>query len=85
VDRSFSYGSCEPFLLPTSATEPIDYQGTLRVSKVVETGRAFVEWWVTFEGGAQDRKRWMAFFEAGLRRWMASLNSHVGDTRPTCS
>jgi hypothetical protein len=90
VDRSFSYGSCEPFLFPTSAhgdksTEPIDYQGTLRVTPVVEMSRAFVEWWVTFEGGGEDRKRWTAFFEAGLRQWMASLNSHVGDTRPTSS
>lgn len=45
VERSFSYGSCETFSFPTSAHEEksievIDYEGTLWVNPVVETGRA---------------------------------------------
>jgi hypothetical protein len=88
VERSFSYGSCEPLAFPTpppgeNVPESIDYRGTLRVKPIVETGGAFVEWWVSFEGGAEDRRRWTAFFEAGLRQWMASLNAHIGDAPPS--
>jgi hypothetical protein len=82
LDRSFSYGSCAPFSLPgaaaeTDGVEPIDYRGTLRVTPVVATSRAFVEWWVAFDCGASDRRRWTAFFETGLRQWMASLEAHL--------
>ena len=83
VERSFSYGSCEPFAFMGSdgeSAEPIDYEGTLRVTPIIATGQSFVEWWVSFDGGAADRARWTAFFAAGLRHWMASLGSHVGDT-----
>src|SRR5258708_40254942 len=62
---------------------PIHYQGTLRVNCVIETGKAFVEWWVTFECDLADQISWTSFFEMGLRQWMASLNTHVGDTPPT--
>jgi len=82
VERSFSYSSCEPFAFMGSDGEsaaPIDYEGTLRVTPIVATGQSFVEWWVSFDCGAADRARWTAFFAAGLRHWMASLGSHVGD------
>jgi hypothetical protein len=84
IECFFSYGSCEPFAFPGSGedVEPIDYEGTLRVSPVVATGQSFVEWWVSFEGGAADRARWTEFFAAGLREWMASLAAHAGDAQP---
>ena len=87
AERFFTYGSCEPFAFPLPTedqpVEPIDYDGTLRVKRIVKTGKAFVEGWVNFEGGgSRDRERWTGFFESGLRQWMASLDSHIGDARP---
>jgi hypothetical protein len=50
----------------------------LRLTPVVESGQTFAKWWVKFECGTEDRTQWNAFFEAGLRRWMASLDAHIG-------
>jgi hypothetical protein len=86
VERSFSYGSCEPFAFMGSedgeSVGPIDYEGTLRVTPIIATGQSLVEWWVSFDGGAADRAQWTAFFAAGLRHWTASLGSHVGGAAP---
>src|SRR5258707_10299037 len=59
LDRVFTYGSCEPFsfhaLADQEMVRPIHYQGTLRVNCGMETVKAFVEWWVTFECDLADQ------------------------------
>ncbi|MGH8653430.1 MAG: SRPBCC family protein [Gammaproteobacteria bacterium] len=60
ADRSFTYAGCEPFRFPSKAGAanplmPIDYEGTLRVTPVVDGNRAFVEWWLNFDDSRRTR------------------------------
>ncbi len=80
AERTFTYAGCDPFSFPSGlgdATEaapaPILYVGTLRLAPVVEGGRTFVEWWVTFECGSEDARRWELFLAEAISQWVGSL------------
>lgn len=73
VDRSYTYDLCEPSPYPVR-----DYRGTIRVTPIVETGHAFVEWWATFDCAPDERQRWVDHFErTGFAVWLASLRSFL--------
>ena len=53
----------------------LNYAATIRVTPVVETDRAFVEWWATFDCAVEECERWTNYFEKeGFARWLAGLS-----------
>jgi polyketide cyclase/dehydrase/lipid transport protein len=49
-ERSYTYAFCDPGALPVR-----DYTATIRVTPVVETEAAFVEWWAMFDCAVEER------------------------------
>jgi hypothetical protein len=69
VDRSYTYALCEPAPFPVR-----NYQATIRVTPVVESKQAFIEWWATFDCGADEYDRWTRHFrDEGFAKWLAAL------------
>ena len=67
--RSYSYGLCDPPYPPLQ-----DYVATIKVTPVVESNQAFVEWGATFDCAADERARWVGFFEKdGFATWLKAL------------
>ena len=73
VERSYSYTLCDPPYLPVQ-----DFLATIRVTPVVETNQAFVEWGATFDCAAEERRRWVYWFETqGFAVWLAALRRYM--------
>jgi len=73
LERSYTYAFCDPIPFPVR-----DYQATLRVTPVVDSNRAFVEWWATFDCTDGRRDHWTSHFEKeGFAKWLASLRTHL--------
>jgi hypothetical protein len=74
LDRFYAYALCEPAPLPVR-----NYTATIRVTPVVESGKAFVEWWATFDCAAADEvDRWIGYFELeGFATWLAALRRYM--------
>ncbi|WNJ89549.1 SRPBCC family protein [Bosea sp. 685] len=69
VERSYTYGFCDPVPFPVR-----NYTATIRVTPVVETGAAFVEWSATFDCAEHDHDRWTSHFEKeGFAQWLTAL------------
>ncbi len=53
ADRSFTYAGIDQFSFPAKqgadAPAPIDYEGTLRLTPIIDGDRTFVEWFVDFQ------------------------------------
>ena len=66
-ERSYSYSFLEP--------APVrNYVATIRVTPVVETGQAFVDWRASFDCASEERDRWIDQFEQkGFAVWLAAL------------
>jgi polyketide cyclase/dehydrase/lipid transport protein len=82
ADRSFTYAGFEPFRFPSedgamNPLAPINYEGTLRVTPVVDGDRAFVEWWLTFDCNSDERDRWNSFLVSAISHWVGSLERTV--------
>ncbi len=72
-DRSYTYALLDPLPFPVR-----DYVATIRVSPVVETNAAFVEWWATFDCAAGERDRWVGYFaREGFAAWLAALRNFM--------
>jgi hypothetical protein len=68
-DRSYTYAICDPPYLPLE-----NYVSTIRVTPVIESGKAFVKWSATFDCAADERTRWVNFFENdGFAKWLGAL------------
>jgi hypothetical protein len=77
LDRSYTYALCDPPPFPVR-----NYTATIRVVPVVESGRAFVEWWATFDCAAEDYERWTSHFrDEGFARWLAALRQFMATAR----
>jgi hypothetical protein len=72
VERTQTYCFAGEIPLPVQ-----NFQATLRVTPVIDGGRAFVEWWATFdcESGALDERT--AFFRDAFTGWLESLRRHM--------
>lgn len=82
ADRSFTYAGLSPFAFPasdqhTDSPTPINYEGTLRITPVVDGDRAFVEWWLTFDCSPDERDRWDEFLVGAISQWAGSLERTV--------
>ena len=68
-ERFYSYAFCDAPPFPIR-----NYVATLRVLPVVENGKAFVEWWATFDCAEQEQDRWTAHLEnEGFAKWLSAL------------
>ena len=67
IDRCYTYAFLEP--------APVrNYQATIQVVPVVETGQAFVQWSATFDCAEDRLEHWTHFFaHEGFATWLASL------------
>jgi hypothetical protein len=73
AERSYSYefASASPFPVQ-------DYTATIRVTPVTASGKAFVEWWATFDCASDDRARMIDQFEVkGFAVWLAALRKFM--------
>lgn len=69
LDRFYTYESCEPLGAITY------YQGTGRVSSIVDGDRAFVEWTVTFECPAKEQENCTKLLKEAMPQWLKSLRA----------
>ncbi|WID97446.1 SRPBCC family protein [Bosea vestrisii] len=73
MDRCYSYAFASPPPFPVE-----NYLATIRVTPVVETGQAFIEWWATFDCSGEDRERMTDHFERkGFAVWLAALRAFM--------
>ena len=69
LNRSYTYAPCDPPSFPLR-----NYIATIRVASIVETNKAFVEWWATFDCAADEYDRWTKHFKKeGFAKWLAAL------------
>jgi hypothetical protein len=55
-----------------------DYAATIRVMPVIESGKAFVEWWATFDCASEDRAAMVDRFEnQGFAVWLGALRKFM--------
>jgi hypothetical protein len=74
IERSYTYAFCGAAPFPVS-----NYVATIRVTPVVESDQAFVEWSATFDCAAEDYERWTKYFEnEGFAKWLAALRRFMG-------
>jgi hypothetical protein len=77
VERSYSYGFVSEPSIPVQ-----DFAATIRITPVTETGKAFVEWWATFDCELEDRDRVATQLETGgFAVWLGALRRHMADNR----
>ena len=71
VERSKSYRFADESGLPVQ-----NLRVTLRVTPIVDGGRAFVEWWATFDCEPAQRDEKVAFYRDAFAGWLESLRRH---------
>jgi len=69
LDRLYTYESCEPLGAITY------YQGTGRVTPIVDGDRAFVEWSVTFDCPEKEQENCTKLLEGAIPQWLKSLRA----------
>ncbi len=75
VDRSHTYAFCDP-----SALEVRNYVATIRITPVIESGQAFIEWSAEFDCAAEETDRWIGYFEQeGFAKWLGALRRFMNE------
>jgi len=69
LDRSYVYESCGTLGAITY------YQGTARITPIVDGNRAFLEWSVTFDCPAEEQANCVKNLEEAMPRWFKSLRA----------
>jgi hypothetical protein len=69
LDRFYTYESCEPLGAITH------YQGTGRVTPIIDGNRAFVEWSVTFECSEKEQENCTKLLKEAMPQWLKSLRA----------
>jgi len=73
VERFYTYAFHDPAGVPVS-----NYLATLRVTPVVASDQAFVEWSATFDCDVAEVARWERFFaEDGFAKWLGALREFM--------
>jgi len=73
LERSYSYEFRDAAPFPVR-----NYLATLRVTPVVATAQAFIEWWATFDCAAAEVEHWIAHFENnGFAVWLGALREFM--------
>jgi hypothetical protein len=75
IDRSYTYAFCDP-----SALEVRNYVATIRITPVVESGQAFIEWSAEFDCAAEETGHWIHYFEQeGFATWLGALRRFMSE------
>ncbi len=69
LDRFYTYESCGPLGAISH------YQGTGRVTPVVDGNRAFMEWSVQFDCPAEEQENCTKLLEEAMPQWFESLRA----------
>ena len=72
VDRTQTYAFAGDSPLPVT-----DFEATIRVTPVIDGGRAFVEWWATFDCAAEDYDARVTSLRDSFAGWLESLRRHM--------
>lgn len=76
-DRSFTYAGMDPFPFPAKgeavSPSPIDYEGTLRLTPIIDGDRTFVEWFVDFDALPEEARQWTELLSDLIAQWVDSL------------
>ena len=72
LDRTYSYENCE-----TASKQACGYRATIRICPIVETDKAFVEWWASFDDATGDRSLTSHFSADGFARSLIALRSFM--------
>jgi hypothetical protein len=79
-DRALTYAGLDPFPFPeaagagaAAAPAPITYEGTIRLKPIVDGNQTFIEWFVRFDGQAQDAAQWHRLLVVLIDDWVSSL------------
>jgi hypothetical protein len=81
LDRFQVYGFEGPAPMPVW-----NFQATIRVTPVTDGGRAFIEWFATFDCDPEGQDERIAFFRDAFAGWLGSLRRHLdGVTQPSSS
>ena len=78
--RFFSYESCAPLTIDdeSGVTRTLrQYQGTLRLTPVVEGDRCFAEWSAKYGCPPEDDAYWADWWAKALPTWLTSLRNHL--------
>jgi len=54
------------------------FQGTLRVTPVIDGNRAFVEWWANFDCEPAHRDELAETLQSWFGKWLQSLRESMG-------
>lgn len=84
ADRFFSYESGAPLEVrdESGVTRTLlQYQGTLRLTSVVEGERCFAEWSCKYACPPEDDAYWCAWWATSLPTWLTSLKDHLSVQR----
>lgn len=85
TERSFTYAGLEEFPFPgadaAASPAPVNYQGTLRVTPVVESKQAFVEWFVEFDSAPNEATQWNNLLLPLIAQWTDSLRRTLAGQR----
>ena len=73
VERAQTYEFAGDTPLPVQ-----NFQATIRVTPIVDGGRAFIEWWATFDCEPAVRDERVAFFRDAFAGWLGSLGRYLG-------
>lgn len=77
VERSYSYGFVSEPSFPVE-----NFAATIRITPVTETGKAFVEWWATFDCELADRAKILKQLETGgFAVWLGALRQFMAGER----
>jgi hypothetical protein len=77
LERSYTYEFAGAIPFPVQ-----NYRATLRVTPVLDGGRAFVDWWASFDCAPGEIERWTSYFETeGFAVWLRSLREQLADRR----
>jgi hypothetical protein len=69
LDRFYTYESCGPLGAITH------YQGTGRITPIIDGNRAFVEWTVTFDCPEKEQENCTRLLKEAIPQWLKSLRA----------
>ena len=72
IERSMSYRFAGVSPLPVE-----NFQATIQITPVVDGGRAFVEWWATFDCDNAARDERIGSYRDAFAGWLESLRRHL--------
>lgn len=72
-----TFAGIEPLPFPSATSaqvvSPTAYEGTMRLKRVIEGDRAFIEWSVALQTEPQDAECWHTLFQSWIPDWTNSL------------